>query len=92
MAERELTEPVSGEATEEESARHAELEDTIEAQYAEQRVNMRWSGASLEVVKRAAELHGVPYQTYVKQVAFRQALNDLRDARFALRSAAVATG
>jgi len=29
------------------------------------------------VVKRAAALMGVPYQTYLKQVVFRQALADI---------------
>lgn len=44
---------------------------------AEERVSMRWEGHALGVVRRAAALAGVPYQTYVKQVAFRQALTDL---------------
>ena len=50
---------------------------------------MRWSRQALEVVREAAELHGVPYQTYVKQVVFRQALTDLKDAAAAhLRASA----
>lgn len=44
----------------------------------EVRVNFRWRQAQLDVVKRAAELLGVPYQTYIKQVVFRQALADIR--------------
>ncbi len=47
----------------------------------ETRVNMRWSRAQLEVVKRAAALFGIPYQTYVKQAAFRAALDDLVKVR-----------
>ena len=46
----------------------------------EERVGIRWQRASLNVVRQAADLAGVPYQTYVKQVAFRQALTDLKDA------------
>ena len=46
----------------------------------EERVGIRWQRASLDVVRQAADLAGVPYQTYVKQVAFRQALTDLKDA------------
>lgn len=46
----------------------------------ERRVGFRWGAAPLAVIQRAAALYGVPYQTYVKQVAFRQALTDLRDA------------
>jgi predicted DNA binding CopG/RHH family protein len=40
-------------------------------------VSSRWNQASLEVVKRAARLHGVPYQTYLKEAAIRTALADL---------------
>lgn len=44
------------------------------------RVNFRWGVAQVDVVKRAADLAGVPYQTYIKQVVFRQAMDDLKDA------------
>lgn len=53
----------------------AEAERDLEAA----RVNFRWGTAQVEVIKRAAAMCGVPYQTYIKQVAFRQALHDLRD-------------
>lgn len=43
------------------------------------RVNFRWGAAQVDVIRRAAAMCGVPYQTYIKQVAFRQALHDLRD-------------
>lgn len=46
----------------------------------EARVNFRWGVAQVAVIKRAAELAGVPYQTYIKQVVFRQAVEDLKDA------------
>ena len=46
----------------------------------EARVNVRWPKVQLEVIKRAAALYGMPYQTYLKQAAFRQALNDLKAA------------
>jgi hypothetical protein len=45
----------------------------------EARVNFRWGGEQLASVKRAAIL-GVPYQTYIKQGVFRQAVADIRDA------------
>jgi predicted DNA binding CopG/RHH family protein len=70
-------------ADEEQSRRVADLEDYFDAKLsapAEERVNMRWDARSLAVVRRAAALAGVPYQTYVKQTVFRQALSDLRDA------------
>ena len=46
----------------------------------EVRVNFRWGARQLDVVQQAADLAGVPYQSYLKQVVFRQAIADLRDA------------
>lgn len=46
----------------------------------EARVNFRWGVEQVAIVKRAAEVAGVPYQTYLKQVVFRQAIADLKDA------------
>jgi predicted DNA binding CopG/RHH family protein len=43
----------------------------------ETRVNFRWRRSQLAIVKRAAEVLGIPYQTYLKQVVFRQALADI---------------
>lgn len=45
----------------------------------ETRVSFRWGRKQLATVKRAAEALGVPYQTYIKQVVFRQAIADIRD-------------
>ncbi len=65
----------------------AEVAERVEAataladrQLEEARVNFRWGVAQVEVIKRAAQLAGVPYQTWLKQVAWRQAVADLRDA------------
>jgi predicted DNA binding CopG/RHH family protein len=44
-------------------------------------VTMRWRRPQLEIVRRAARLAGVPYQTYLKQVAVQRAIEDLRAAR-----------
>ena len=49
------------------------------------RVNFRWGKVQVELVKRAAELVGVPYQTYIKLVVYRQAVEDLKDSHSALR-------
>lgn len=54
-----------------------EMTRQAEADVEELRVNMRWGSAQVALVKRAAALFGMPYQTYVKQAAFRQAINDL---------------
>lgn len=79
---RQLSEPIEGIATEEESEAFTRLEEAVEADLArEDQVNIRWLAASLDIVRQAAAVAGVPYQTYVKQVAFRQALTDLKDAR-----------
>ena len=45
------------------------------------RVNFRWRRHQLGIVKRAAELVGVPYQTYIKHVLFKQGLADIREAQ-----------
>jgi hypothetical protein len=44
-------------------------------------VTMRWKRQQLEIIRRAARLAGVPYQTYLKQVAVQRAIKDLRAAR-----------
>ena len=49
----------------------------------EARVNFRWGSEQLEFVRRAAAAMGVPYQTYIKQAAFRQAVLDLQGVKAA---------
>ena len=44
------------------------------------RVNFRWERGPLDVVRRAAALAGVPYQTYIKQVLYQRAIADLAAA------------
>lgn len=39
---------------------------------------IRWTAAQVALIKRAAAAFGMPYQTYVKDAAFRRALHDLR--------------
>ncbi len=41
------------------------------------RVNFRWQREPLRMVQEVAAAMGVPYQTYMKQVLFKQALEDL---------------
>ena len=84
---RRLVQSVEGEVTGSEEAEQTSLEQAADARFAdEERVNIRWSRHALDVVREAARLHGVPYQTYVKQVSYRQAVTDLKDARAALSS------
>jgi len=47
-------------------------------------VTLRWGREQIAVVKRAASLMGVPYQTYLKQVVFRQALADIQQSEAVL--------
>jgi hypothetical protein len=47
-------------------------------------VTLRWGREQIAVVKRAATLVGVPYQTYLKQVVFKQALVDIERAEAVL--------
>lgn len=77
---RKLGPPVRGVSTDKEAEEITRLEDAADARFEEERVSVRWQRAALNVVREAAQLAGVPYQTYVKQVAFRQALTDLKDA------------
>lgn len=56
------------------------LIDQAEREIEETRVNFRWGKVQVDTVKRAAALAGVPYQTYIKQIVFRQAVADLRAA------------
>lgn len=43
---------------------------------AERRVSFRWEREPLDLVRKVAAEMGVPYQTYMKQVIYRQALAD----------------
>jgi predicted DNA binding CopG/RHH family protein len=68
----------------EEDAEVSELVSRLEAEadgeLAAGSVTLRWGKGQIAVVKRAAAILGVPYQTYLKQVVFRQALADIERA------------
>lgn len=49
------------------------------------RMQIRWGLKQVEVVKRAAKLMGIPYQTYIKQALFHQALHDIEQAEKLLK-------
>ena len=82
-----LSKPVKGVASEEESAQVTELEDyfdtrlaaEVEAEQATRTTTVRWTVRQVRVIERAAAIVGMPYQTYVKDAAFRRALQDLAD-------------
>lgn len=54
----------------------AEAEEDIQ----EMRMQIRWNKSQISVIKKAAGLIGIPYQTYAKQTLFQQALKDIKDA------------
>jgi predicted DNA binding CopG/RHH family protein len=82
---RKLTHIADGEMGEDEAARFAALEEQAERDAAQevsvQRVNLRWSKDQVDLIRRAAAIYGITYQTYLKQAAVRQALADLKVAR-----------
>ncbi len=44
----------------------------------EVRINFRWGNEQLRLIQGVAQKLGVPYQTYIKQVLYRQAIQDLK--------------
>ena len=86
-----LSKPVTGKASEAESRQITELEDyfddaisvEVAAEQTTHTTTVRWTVRQLRAIERAAAIVGMPYQTYVKDAAFRRALQDLVDARHA---------
>jgi predicted DNA binding CopG/RHH family protein len=56
------------------------LEDQADSEIGAATVTLRWGKEQIAVVKRAAAIMGVPYQTYLKQVVFKQAVADIASA------------
>lgn len=60
------------------------LEEEADREIAAGTVTLRWGREQIAVVKRAAAIMGIPYQTYLKQVVFKQALADIEHAEAVL--------
>lgn len=60
------------------------MEQEADSEMLSRTVTLRWGQDQIDVVKRAAAIIGVPYQTYLKQVVFRQALADIEQANSVL--------
>ena len=60
------------------------LEADADSHVAPRSITLRWGERQIAVVKRAAAILGVPYQTYLKQVVFRQAIEDIEHAESVL--------
>lgn len=58
-------------------ARFEAAEADAEREYTEARVNFRWRRDYLDIVKRAAAKHHIPYQTYLKETLLRAAKAEL---------------
>ncbi|MGH2366295.1 MAG: hypothetical protein ACRDHX_16810 [Chloroflexota bacterium] len=54
-----------------------DLEAQADQELEQTNVNFRWGREQVEVVKRAAAIIGVPYQTYLKQVVYKHAIEDI---------------
>ncbi|MBK7841035.1 MAG: hypothetical protein IPP57_25750 [Candidatus Obscuribacter sp.] len=59
-------------------AKVSKLTALADSEIEQTRVNFRWQKEPLNLIKKVAESIGVPYQTYIKQVLYRQALNDIQ--------------
>jgi predicted DNA binding CopG/RHH family protein len=72
----------------EETPEVSEMVDRLEAEadrdIAAGTVTLRWGREQIAVVKRAAALMGIPYQTYMKYVVFKQAIADIEHAETVL--------
>jgi predicted DNA binding CopG/RHH family protein len=55
-----------------------------DAEIEETRVNFRWGKKQVKLVKEAADLMGIPYQIYIKETVYRQAIKDVREAQTAI--------
>jgi predicted DNA binding CopG/RHH family protein len=58
-----------------------------DAEIEETRVNFRWGKKQVSLVKQAADLMGIPYQIYIKETVYRQALKDVREAQAGILTA-----
>lgn len=73
-----LAGPVTEEVSDEIATRWEKMVAEADQDVRDVRVSFRWQKPQLDVIRRAAARFGIPYQTYVKEAAFRQALADLK--------------
>lgn len=69
------------ELPEEEDKHISEMIEEAEKELEETRVSFRWGKEQLEVVKQAADLMGIPYQTFLKLAVYEHALAVLKDSK-----------
>jgi predicted DNA binding CopG/RHH family protein len=73
------------EEDEETSELVSRMEREADAEIASRTVTLRWGKRQIDTVKRAAALMGVPYQTYLKLVVYRQAVADIAQEQTTLK-------
>ncbi len=69
------------ELSEKEDKRVTEIIELSEKELKDTRVSFRWGQYQLAIVRHAANLMGVPYQTFLKLTVYERALAVLKDAR-----------
>ena len=57
------------------------MTEAADAELDATRVNFRWQREPLSLIKAVAAAMGIPYQTYIKQVLYRQAMEDFGKIR-----------
>lgn len=77
---RKLVRRATGNLSPEETARADMMEQAAEEEFGVQ-VNFRWGREQINIIKEVAAKIGVPYQTYMKQVVYKQAIADAREMR-----------
>jgi predicted DNA binding CopG/RHH family protein len=71
------------ELSSEEDAAAREQIRQADSERADVSVTFRWGQQQLAIVRRAAKVAGIPYQTYLKDAVMRRAIDDLRAAQAA---------
>ena len=69
------------ELPEEEAKIYNKMIELAEKQNEDVRISFRWKSNQLDLLKQASQLIGIPYQTYIKTVLFKQCLEDIKKAK-----------
>jgi hypothetical protein len=69
------------ELSSEEHAAAKGLIDQADSERVDVSVTFRWGQTQLDIVRRAAKVAGIPYQTYLKDAVMRRAIEDLAPHR-----------
>jgi predicted DNA binding CopG/RHH family protein len=69
------------EFSEEEDKRITKMIEQAEKELEETRVSFRWGKDQLKIVRQAADMMGIPYQTFLKLAAYEHALAILKDGQ-----------